>query len=71
MNIDERLAKLAERHEALSQTVELLVNHAQETDRRIESMRGFINEVAEGTARLLHVAEIHERRISKLEGEAD
>jgi hypothetical protein len=26
-----------------------------------------VNDIAEGTARLLHVAEIHEKRISRLE----
>jgi len=61
MNIDERLEKLRERHEALTQTVELLT-------RDIDALRGFTQEIAEGTARLLHVAQIHERRITRLEG---
>jgi chaperonin cofactor prefoldin len=68
MNIDERLEKLTQRDEALSQSVELLVRQSHETDRRLNKMTEFINQIAEGTARLLHVAEIHERRISKLEG---
>ena len=61
MNIDERLEKLAERHEALSQTVEILT-------RDVNSMQGFIKDIAESTARLLHIAQIHEHRISRLEG---
>lgn len=61
MTIDERLEKLTERHEALTQTVESLA-------REMSGMQGFVKEVAESTARLLHVAQIHEQRISKLEG---
>ena len=31
----------------------------------------FVSEVAEGTARLLNIAEIHEKRITRLEGASD
>jgi len=48
MNIDERL-------EALVQSVELLT-------RDVEGMRGFINDIAQGTARLLRVVEAHPSR---------
>jgi archaellum component FlaC len=61
MNIDERLEKLTERHEALSQTVEILT-------RDVNNMQSFIKDIAESTARLLHIAQIHEHRISRLEG---
>ncbi len=60
MDIDERLERLTERHEALTQTVELLAKDLSE-------MGVLVNDIAEGTARLLHVAEIHEKRISRLE----
>jgi len=30
-------------------------------------VRGLVNDIAEGTARLLHVAEIHEKRTRRLE----
>jgi hypothetical protein len=56
MNIDERLEKLTERHEALSQTVEILT-------RDVSNMQSFIKDIAESTARLLHIAQIHEHRI--------
>jgi len=56
MNIDERLEKLTERHEALTQTVESLT-------RDIDGMRGFINDIAQGTARLLRIVEMHEHRL--------
>jgi prefoldin subunit 5 len=62
MTIDERLEKLAERHEALTQTVELIA-------RAIDGIKGYTNDIAEATARLLHIAQIHEHRITRLEGE--
>ena len=54
MNIDERLERLTQRHEALTQTVELLTKD-------LSDMKVLVNDIAEGTARLLHVAEIHEK----------
>ena len=53
MNIDERLERLTERHEALAQSVELLVAGSRQQDRRL-------GEIMEGIASLVHVAEIHE-----------
>ena len=61
MTIDERLEKLTERHEALTQSVELMAAENRQRDRRMA-------EVMEGIARLLHVAEIREQRIERLEG---
>jgi hypothetical protein len=68
MTIDERLEKLTERHEALTQSVELMAaeNRAMAAENRIRDQR--MGEVMEGIARLLHVAEIHEQRIERLEG---
>jgi hypothetical protein len=60
MTTDERIEKLTERHEALTQTVELMAAENQQRDRRL-------GEIMEGIARLLHVAEIHEQRIERLE----
>ena len=60
MTTDERLDRLVERHEALAQSVELLTKN-------MESMRSFVGEIADGTARLLHIAQIHEHRITRLE----
>jgi hypothetical protein len=62
MDIDERLERLIQRHEALTETVELLTKN-------LSDMKVLINDIAGGTARLLHVAEIHEKRISRLEDE--
>lgn len=49
VTIEERLEKLTARHEALTQTVEVLTHDL-------------------GTARLLSVAENHEKRLNRLEG---
>lgn len=62
LTIEERLERLTERHEALTQTVELMAEENKQRDRRL-------GEIMEGIARLLHVAEIHEQRISRLEGD--
>ncbi|MGA2743746.1 MAG: hypothetical protein ABSE44_03530 [Candidatus Sulfotelmatobacter sp.] len=78
MNIDERLEKLADRHEALTQSVELLRINAEQTDRQIRELtgavsglRGFITDVAEGTGRLLRVVEAHEHRLDNHEDRLD
>jgi hypothetical protein len=55
MTIDERIDRLVERHEALTLSVEMLHHE--------------IRDLKEAAASLLHVAEIHEARISRLEGE--
>lgn len=61
MTIDERLEKLTGKHEALTQSEELMASENRERDRRM-------GEVMEAIARLLHIAEIHEHRIDRLEG---
>ena len=43
MTIDERIAKLAERHEALTQSVEILTNDLSE-------LQDLVSQLAEGTA---------------------
>lgn len=74
MNIDQRL-------EALTQTVELLASLHKDNEKRMERLdqhmeqfatrnvrlEGLVTGIAEGTARLLHVIEVHEKRISDLE----
>jgi hypothetical protein len=77
MTIDERLDRLVVRHEALSQSVELLTRDVREMGQGFEKLGQqigdlgkYTGEIAEGTARLLHIAEIHEHRITRLEGES-
>ena len=60
MTIDERLEKLAERHEALTQTVELL---AQNMDRLEET----VTVTSRAILDLVTIVRSHETRINKLE----
>jgi hypothetical protein len=64
MNLDERLERPTERHEALTQTVELMATENRQRDRRL-------GEIMEGIASLLHVAEIHEHRLDQHEERLD
>jgi archaellum component FlaC len=70
MTIDERLERLTERHEALAQSLELLTQDVRQLAQKVDKMGGIVDDTLTGIARLLHVAEIHERRITRLE-EAD
>jgi hypothetical protein len=54
MTIDERL-------EALTRNLELLSLESEKHDRQLDRAAKLVTEVAEGTARLLRVAEMHER----------
>ena len=69
MTIDERLERLTERHESLSQMVEVMAGIHQENERRLarvmESMNRLINIVASHEDRL----DDHEHRLDKLEGQ--
>jgi hypothetical protein len=79
MNIDERLDRLTERHEALTQSVELLAIEGRELRERISSLASSIassiNSLTSAIAQdseniraLARIAEIHERRLTHLEG---
>jgi len=60
MSIDERLDRLTERHEALTQSVEMLTSDLHE-------MRGIVVQILGGIEKLANVAESHERRLKRLE----
>lgn len=60
MTIDERLDRLTERHEALTQSVELIARTTSDNARQIKELR-------DAAAVLLQIAQIHENRISGLE----
>ncbi len=68
MNIDERLEKLAERHEALAQSVELLSLEGRATDVRLQKLELIVREVTGGIRDLVSVVRSHEQRLSKIEG---
>jgi len=60
MTTGEPLDRLTERHEALTGRVEILTAG-------LTRMRTLMDDMMTGIARLLHVAEIREKRISALE----
>ena len=62
MTIDERLDRLTERHEALTQTVELLVSEQRELTRDVLALKDAVQQDAEDIRALARIAEIHERR---------
>ena len=75
MTIDERLERLVDRHEALAQSVELLVSAQLQNERLHEKNEKLQqkNEVVmanlmESVNSLANVARIHERRITDIEG---
>lgn len=74
MTIDERLERLADRHEALTQSVELLAIQGKETDRRISELSSevsqttkLVNKMAASIDTLGRIAEMHEHRLDSLE----
>jgi non-ribosomal peptide synthetase component F len=60
MTIDERLERLTERHEALTQTVELIAAAQIKNDERMAELRDTMN-------RLANIIIAHEQRIEHLE----
>jgi hypothetical protein len=79
MTIDERLDRLTERHEALTQSVELLLLETREmrarqeatqekTDEQIRKITTAIELDAENIRALARIAENHERRLTDLQG---
>jgi|HubBroStandDraft_1064217.scaffolds.fasta_scaffold18619_2 prefoldin subunit 5 len=75
MTFEEGLERLKERHEALTQSVELIAADIRQLTAENRQMAAEnkerdnrLGQIMEGVARLLHVAEIHEHRITRLEG---
>jgi hypothetical protein len=76
MNIDERLDRLTERHEALTQTVEIIAGmqkkneeahqRNEEAHRKNEVLLAHVMESIDSLARIAHA---HEQRITRLEGD--
>jgi hypothetical protein len=75
MTTDERLERLLERHEALTQSVELMRLESQERasaqDKRIDKILVALEKDGENIRGLARIAEIHEHRISELENGGD
>jgi prefoldin subunit 5 len=64
VDIDDRLEKLAERHEALTQAVELLAAMYQQNEQRLTQVLDAIN-------RLANIAEAHDVRLDDHERTPD
>ena len=64
MTIDERL-------EALTHNLELLSLETEKHDRQIAQLSTLVADVAEGTARLLRIVEMHEHRIDSHDDRLD
>jgi uncharacterized protein YhaN len=60
MTTDERIARLAERHEALTQSVELLLQTVQQQSQQMSV-------VADAMTSLVQIVRAHEARITELE----
>lgn len=77
MTIDERIERLAERHEALAQSVEILRDAVHETSNNVNALTTRFDGLTVLMAQLLgavrtvaEAIENHERRISGIEGTA-
>lgn len=60
MNIDERLERLTERHEALAQSLELMVAEGKAQSTRIAALERLAQQDGENIRALARIAEIHE-----------
>ena len=67
MDLDERLERLKQRQEALLKMVKSLAGERLEPN-STQNLRTLTQDIAEGTTRLLHIAQIHENSITGLEG---
>jgi hypothetical protein len=61
MTIDDRLVKLTHRHEALTKFLGLIA-------RMQRDLAAMVKQDAENIRALAHIAEIHERRLTEVEG---
>ena len=68
MNIDERLEKLTERHEALTLSLELLSHEVRDLKTAVTVLHTVTQQDAENIRALARIAEIHERRLTHLKG---
>ena len=71
MNFEESLERLKERHEALTQTVEIIAAMQKENDRRFAESAAErdkrMGQVLEFITQLGHIAESHDHRLDNLE----
>jgi len=75
---DAQINRIGERVDALTQSVQLLALESEkhdrqfeQTNRQIEQATKLVTDVAEGTARLLRVVEMHEHRLDSHDDRLD
>ena len=68
-NIDQRLDRLTERHEALTQTVELIAAAQMKNDERMGLLTGRTAQLMDTMNRLANIVIAHEQRLEHLEGQ--
>jgi peptidoglycan hydrolase CwlO-like protein len=68
MTTDERLDRLTERTQAIAESLELVVLEVRELSGNVKELGKYIQQDAENIRRLAHIAEIHQQRITHLEG---
>ena len=67
MNIDQRLERLTERHEALTQTVEIIAGMQKKNEEAHQKNEVLLAHVMESIESLARIAHAHEHRITRLE----
>ncbi len=70
MTLDERLERLTERHEALTQSVESMATENRAGFARLERVENIVGKMARSIGTLARVVELHEYRIDRLESDA-
>ena len=70
MTIDERLERLTKRHEALTQTAQLMAAENRAGFERLGKVENILGQVARSLETLARVVELREHRIDTLEGGA-
>jgi hypothetical protein len=68
MNIDERIAALTARHEALTMNLELLGRDREKDNERIKQLLTAVEKDGENIRGLVRIAELHHERLVHLEG---
>lgn len=68
MTIDERLARLTERHEALTGHVEMITADLAQLTNAVTKMRSTMDDLMTGFTTLVELARSHVTRIERLEG---
>jgi len=68
MTFEERLRRIAERHEALAQHVEILTTMQEANEETLRKNQTLMAQMIEGINSLARIVHSHENRITHLEG---